>query len=115
MTGDDVVILLEFPGLHLLTRSHVSDVPRIDTPDLCGVAPYAVEAGLRDRSWRRTTGPETLAPSTDWFRGDLGGIACAVATDDIVKLHIFARDGTPLAIRRMKAAWAEEDADATAF
>lgn len=114
MTGDRTVIQLEFPGIHLLARSHVSDAPRIDTPDLCGVAPYAAEAGLRDRSWRRTTGPETLASSTDWFRGDLGGIACAVTTEDVVQLHVFARDGTPVVIRRMWAAWAD-DADATAF
>jgi hypothetical protein len=99
------VIHLAFPNIHMLTRSYTSSVERIETPDLFGVASYAIEAGLSDSTWRRTKGPETFASSTDWFRGNLGAIACAVATEDAVNLHVFSRDGTPLVIRRMSAAW----------
>lgn len=106
MTNADMTVIdLAFPSIHLLSRSCASGVERIETPDLHGVAPYATEAGLHDTKWRRTKGPETLASSTDWFRGDLGGIACAVSNEDSVDLHVMSRAGDPLVIRRMTAAW----------
>jgi hypothetical protein len=97
------VIHLAFPCVSILARAIATGPAEIDTPDLHGIEPYAVEAGLQDRSWRRVSGPETLAPSTSWFRGDLGALACAIETEDSVTLHVIARDGTPLARRVMTA------------
>lgn len=99
------VVHLAFPCVSILARAIATGTVEIDTPDLHGIDPYAVEAGLRDRSWRRVPGPETLAPSTSWFRGDLGGLACAIEHHDHVTLHIIARDGTPL-VRRVRR-WSE--------
>ena len=104
------VIPLAFPSLALLVRASIADHEPVDTPDLAGIAPYAEDAGLGDRAWRRVPGPATAAGTANWFRGELGGLALAVEEEDRISLHLFARDGTPLALRRMTAAWARTGA-----
>lgn len=99
------VVRLAFPCIGILARSVAHGPTPIETPDLHGILPYARDAGLPDSEFRRTTGPETLANATHWFRGDLGAIACALEEPDRVTLHIMSRDGSPLAIRTMHAAW----------
>lgn len=99
------VVTLAFPCIGLLARSCAEGPEPIDTPDLHGIVPYAAEAGLPDRAFRRVPGPETLASVTSWFRGDRGAIACAVEQESEVTLHLFSRSGDVLSKRRMTAAW----------
>jgi hypothetical protein len=95
------------PDVGIVAKAMAHGPEAIDTPDMHGVAPYATQGGLPDVSWRRIPGPETLAPSTNWFRGDRGSLACAVETEDSVRLLIFDRDGGAVAHRLMEAAWAQ--------
>lgn len=102
------VLHLAFPCIGILARSVAHGPAPVETPDLHGILPYAREAGLPDVRFRRTTGPETLASATHWLRGDMGAIACVIEEPDRVTLHIMSRDGSPMVVRTMHAAWHPE-------